>query len=52
MPVRLSFDYSLIKKVLLMAAPYGIAYLGMAFYRQLDVVFISILRPDFAIQNA
>lgn len=52
LPVRFTFDKTLIKYVLVLAAPYGVAYLGMAFYRQLDVVFISLLRPDFAIQNA
>ncbi len=52
LPVRFCFDRTLITSVLLLAAPYGIAYLGMAFYRQLDVVFISLLRPDFALQNA
>ncbi|MBI5156215.1 polysaccharide biosynthesis protein, partial [Candidatus Peregrinibacteria bacterium] len=52
LPVRFCFDRTLITYVLLLAAPYGVAYLGMAFYRQLDVVFISLLRSDFAIQNA
>jgi O-antigen/teichoic acid export membrane protein len=50
--LRPTFDRALMKKIFLLAAPYGIAYLCMAFYRQLDVVFITLLRPDFAIQNA
>ncbi len=52
MPIRLSWDPVLLKRVLLLAAPYGLAYLCMALYRQLDVVFLNLLRPDFAIQNA
>lgn len=50
--LRPVFDVVLMKTILLGAAPYGLAYLCMAFYRQLDVVFITLLRPDFAIQNA
>ncbi len=52
MRVRVSFDWPLVRKLLLLAAPFGVAYTLMAFYRQMDVVFIALLRPDFAIQNA
>ncbi|MBI1934515.1 oligosaccharide flippase family protein [Candidatus Peregrinibacteria bacterium] len=34
------------------AFPYGIAYLCIALYRQLDVTLIALLRPDFQLQNA
>ncbi|MDO8649442.1 MAG: oligosaccharide flippase family protein [Candidatus Peregrinibacteria bacterium] len=34
------------------AAPYGIAFLCMALYRQFDITLIAILRPDFELQNA
>ncbi|HVW66529.1 MAG TPA: oligosaccharide flippase family protein [Candidatus Peribacteraceae bacterium] len=50
--VRLHFDRALLKKFFLLAAPFAFAYLLMALYRQLDVVFIALLRPDFALQNA
>ncbi len=52
MRVRLSVDLPLLKKMFLLAAPYGVAYLLLTMYRQLDVVFIALLRPDFALQNA
>jgi hypothetical protein len=52
MRVRYHYDAALMKKMALLAAPYGIAYLLMAFYRQLDVAFIALLRPDFALENA
>lgn len=34
------------------ALPYGIAYVCIAVYRQLDVTLIALLRPDFQLQNA
>jgi len=34
------------------AFPYGIAYLCIALYRQLDITLIALLRPDFQLQNA
>ncbi len=52
MPIRFHIDRKLLKKMLVLAAPYGFAYLLLTMYRQLDVAFIAILRPDFAIQNA
>ncbi len=50
--VRLCFDLSLLKNMFLLAAPYGVAYLLLTMYRQVDVIFIALLRPDFALQNA
>lgn len=50
--VRPNFDSSTLKKLFWLAAPFGIAYLLMAMYRQLDVIFIALLRADFAVQNA
>ncbi len=50
--LRLTLDRALILHMLKLAAPYGIAYLCMAFYRQMDVMFITMLRSDFALQNA
>ncbi len=52
MKIRPHFDPVLLKRMLLLAAPYGGAYLFISLYRQLDVAFISLLRPDFALQNA
>jgi O-antigen/teichoic acid export membrane protein len=51
-PIRLHFDGAMLKKFFLLALPFASAYLMLAMYRQLDVVFIALLRPDFAIQNA
>ncbi|MCA9370542.1 MAG: oligosaccharide flippase family protein [Candidatus Peregrinibacteria bacterium] len=50
--VRPSFDISLMKKLVKQAAPFGIAYLCLAFYRQFDITMIALLRPDFELQNA
>lgn len=52
MRIRPHFDRTMLKRVLLLAAPYGVTYIFITLYRQLDVVFIALLRPDFAIQNA
>lgn len=50
--VSFCFDRALLRKLIVLAAPYGVAYLLLTLYRQLDVVFIALLRPDFALQNA
>ncbi len=50
--IRPRFDWALMKEMLTLAAPFGLAYLFITLYRQLDVVFIAVLRPDFAVQNA
>ncbi len=52
MPVRLKWDGPMITSLLKRAAPYGLAYLCTALYRQTDVTMIALLRPDFEIQNA
>ena len=51
-PVRPCFDKRLLKKLLKHAAPYGAAFLCIAFYRQFDLTLIALLRNDFQIQNA
>ncbi len=52
MKVRPSFDIAIIKDLAKKAAPFGIAYLCLAFYRQFDITMIALLRPDFELQNA
>lgn len=52
MRVRPTLDLPLIRHLLSLAVPYGVAYLCMALYRQMDVLFIALLRDDFALQNA
>ncbi len=51
-PLHLHFDRVFFQKVLRSAFPYGIAFLCIAIYRQLDVTLIALLRPDYEIQNA
>lgn len=50
--VRPYWDPPLLKSLLRKAAPYGIAFLCVALYRQFDVALIALLRPDYEIQNA
>jgi O-antigen/teichoic acid export membrane protein len=50
--VRFTVDRSTIVSVLRQSLPFGIAFLCMAAYRQLDITLIALLRPDFEIQNA
>ncbi len=53
MDIRPRWDGALFRRILLHAAPYGVAFLCTALYRQFDVTLISLLRPhDFRIQNA
>jgi O-antigen/teichoic acid export membrane protein len=53
MVVRPHWDSALISEVFVQAAPYGLAFLCTALYRQFDVTLISQLRPhDFELQNA
>ncbi|MBT4119552.1 MAG: oligosaccharide flippase family protein [Candidatus Peribacter sp.] len=52
MKIRLTVDKTLIKDLAKKAAPFGLAYLCLAFYRQFDITMIAMLRPDFEIQNA
>ena len=45
-------NIKLLKRLFLLAAPYGIAFLFTALYRQFDTTLIALLRPDYEIQNA
>ncbi len=52
-PIRPHWDPALLTHLAKQAAPYGLAYLCTALYRQFDVTLISMLRPtDFQLQNA
>lgn len=50
--VRWTFHGAEIRRLLLLALPYGAAFLATALYRQSDVALIALLRADFAFQNA
>lgn len=50
--IRPSWNKELLMKTLTLAAPYGLAFLCTALYRQFDVTMIALLRPDFELQNA
>lgn len=50
--VRPAIRPDLIVELAKKAAPFGIAYLCLAFYRQFDLTMIALLRPDFELQNA
>ncbi len=50
--IRASWDPDTMKRVLGLALPFGLAYLCMALYRNMDVTLIALLRPDFQTQNA
>lgn len=52
MKIRLAWDQDLILSLLKQAAPYGLAFLCTALYRQIDVTLIAFLRPDYDVQNA
>ncbi len=53
LPVRPRFDTAILKNLLRLCAPYGIAFLCTALYRQFDVTLIGLLRPeDYQLQNA
>lgn len=53
MKIRPRIDADAMGNLLTQAAPYGIAYLFTALYRQFDVTLIATLRPqDFEVQNA
>lgn len=52
MKIRPHFQYALFQRLLRSAAPYGVAFLCMALYRQFDVTMIALLRPDYELQNA
>lgn len=50
--IRPTFDGALILSLLKKAAPFGVAYLCVALYRQFDITMIALLRNDFELQNA
>lgn len=50
--VRPCWDPVLLRSLLRKAAPYGIAFLCVALYRQFDVALIALLRQDYELQNA
>lgn len=50
--IRPHINTALMKSLVTKAAPFGIAYLFVAFYRQFDITLIAFLRPDFELQNA
>lgn len=52
MRIRPVFDRALIVSLFKKAAPFGVAYLFLALYRQMDLTLIALLRPDFDVQNA
>lgn len=52
MPVRLTWNGALLRRLFALAAPYGVAFFCTALYRQLDVTLIAALRFDYDVQNA
>lgn len=50
--IRVSWDTATMKRLLRLALPFGLSYLCMALYRNMDITLIALLRPDFDIQNA
>ncbi len=49
---KLSWDPTLYKRLFRLALPFGLAFLCTTVFRQADVTLISLLRSDFALQNA
>ncbi|MSR87457.1 hypothetical protein EXS70_04815 [Candidatus Peribacteria bacterium] len=53
LPVRPRWDPVVMKHLLRLCAPYGVAFLCTALYRQFDVTLIGLFRPDdYQLQNA
>ncbi len=52
MKIRPQWNGALIKDLVKKAAPFGLAYLCIALYRQSDVTLIALLRTDYDLQNA
>ncbi len=52
MRIDVRWDSELILKLLKQAAPYGLAFLCTALYRQIDMTMIAALRFDYDLQNA
>lgn len=49
---KLAWDAALFKRLFRLSFPFGLAFLCTTVFRQADVTLISLLRPDFALQNA
>lgn len=52
LPIRPRYNRAMLMHLLQQCAPYGIAFLCIAAYRQFDLTLIALLRPDFRILNA
>lgn len=52
MRIRLEWDGPLLLSLFKQAAPYGLAFLFTALYRQMDVTLIAAMRFDYDVQNA
>lgn len=52
MKIRLEWNHDLLLSLFKQAAPYGLAFLCTALYRQIDITLIALLRPDYDLQNA
>jgi len=52
MKIKPHWDPELLKRLMKSAAPFGIAFLCMALYREFDITLIALLRDDFELQNA
>src|SRR6185503_19320550 len=52
MKIRIRWDSVQLKQLLMLAMPYGFAFLFTALYRQTDITLIAMLRPDYEVQNA
>jgi O-antigen/teichoic acid export membrane protein len=50
--IRPNWNRTQLKRMFYLAAPFGVAFLFTALYRQLDVTLIALLRTDFDLQNA
>lgn len=52
-PLHPHWDTSLVRRIAIETAPFGLAYLCVALFRQFDMTLIAQLRPhDFELQNA
>ena len=52
MKIKPHWDPALLKRLMKSTAPFGIAFLCMALYREFDITLIALLRDDFELQNA
>lgn len=51
-PLQIHWNPVILRSLFRQISPYGLAFLCMALYRQLDVTFIGLLRVDHAVQNS